>query len=50
LVKPEEVSDDRLVILSQKITSALEEKVSYAGQIKVTCVRETRASEVTKAK
>jgi ribonuclease Y len=50
LVKPEEVSDDQLIILAQKITSALEEKASYAGQIKVTCIRETRASELTKAK
>jgi len=50
LVKPEEVSDDQLVVLAQKITSALEEKASYAGQIKVTCIREIRASEVTKAK
>jgi len=50
LVKPEEVSDDQLVVLAQKITSVLEEKASYAGQIKVTCIRETRASEVTKAR
>ena len=50
LVKPEEVSDDQLIILAKKITSALEEKASYAGQIKVTCIRETRASELTKAK
>jgi len=50
LVKPEEVSDDQLVVLAQKITSVLEEKASYAGQIKVTCIRETRVSEVTKAK
>jgi len=50
LVKPEKVSDDELVILANKITGVLEEKASYAGQIKVTCIRETRASEVTKAK
>jgi ribonuclease Y len=50
LVKPEEVADDELVVLANKITQALEEKASYAGQIKVTCIRETRASEVTKAK
>jgi len=50
LVKPEEISDDQLVVLAQKITSALEEKASYAGQIKVTCIRETRVSELTKAK
>ena len=50
LVKPEEVTDDQLVILAQKISSALEEKASYAGQIKVTCIRESRASQMTKAK
>ena len=50
LVKPEKVTDDELVILANKITKSLEEKASYAGQIKVTCIRETRASEVTKAK
>lgn len=50
LVKPEQISEDQLVVLAQKITSALEEKASYAGQIKVTCIRETRASEMTKAK
>lgn len=50
LVNPEEVSDDELTVLANKITKKLEEEASYAGQIKVTCVRETRASDVTKAK
>ena len=50
LVKPDKVNDDELVVLANKITKLLEEKASYAGQIKVTCIRETRASEVTKAK
>jgi len=50
LVKPEKISDDELVVLANKITHSLEEKASYAGQIKVTCIRETRASEMTKAK
>lgn len=50
LVKPEEVSDDELVVLASKIAKELGEKVSYAGQIKVTCIRETAASETTKAK
>lgn len=50
MVKPEEVSDDELTVLADKITRALEEKASYAGQIKVTCIRELRASDVTKAK
>lgn len=50
LVKPEEVTDDELVVLANKIAKELEDKVSYAGQIKVTCIRETAASEMTKAK
>jgi len=50
MVKPEEVSDDKLVVLADKIANELGEKVSYAGQIKVTCIRETTASETTKAK
>jgi len=50
LVKPEEVSDDELMVLASKIAKKLEEEASYAGQIKVTCIREIRASDVTKAK
>ncbi len=50
LVRPEKVSDNELIVLVNKITKTLEEKASYVGQIKVTCIRETRASEVTKAK
>jgi ribonuclease Y len=50
MVKPEDVGDDQLTVLAQQITEKLEEEASYAGQIKVTCVRETSASETTKAK
>lgn len=50
LVKPEMVTDDELTVLAHKISEKLEEEVSYAGQIKVSCIRETQASETTKAK
>lgn len=50
LVKPEEISDDQLVVLANKIARSLEENASYVGQIKVTCIRENRASEVTQAR
>jgi len=50
MAKPEEVSDDEMVVFADKIAKELGEKVSYAGQIKVTCIRETTASETTKAK
>lgn len=50
IVKPDLVDDNQLTILASKISHRLEEEASYAGQIKVTCIRETQASEVTKAK
>jgi ribonuclease Y len=50
LVKPESVSDKELPILAHKIREELEKKVAYVGQIKVTCIREKRVTETTKAK
>ncbi|TSC54507.1 MAG: uncharacterized protein LiPW31_66 [Microgenomates group bacterium LiPW_31] len=50
MVKPEEVPDDQLTVLLSRITQKLEEEASYAGQIKVSCIRETQATQVTKAK
>lgn len=50
LVKPELVTDEELTVLANKISRKLEEEASYAGQIKVTCIRETQATETTKAK
>jgi ribonuclease Y len=50
IVKPDEVDDDKLTVLAHDITSRLEKEAEYAGQIKVTAIREVRASETTKAK
>ena len=50
MVKPEEVPDDQLTVLLSRITQKLEEEASYAGQIKVSCIRETQATQVTEAK
>ncbi|MBI4057930.1 ribonuclease Y [Candidatus Microgenomates bacterium] len=50
MVKPEEVNDEKLTILAHDIARELEEKVSYAGQIKVTLIRELRSEATTKAK
>src|SRR3990167_4878977 len=49
-VDPNEVDDDRLTVLVHEITQKLEKEAEYAGQIKVTAVRETRAVDTTKAK
>lgn len=50
IVKPEDVSDDELTVLVRDIARKLEQGVDYAGQIKVTALRQTQASETTKAK
>ena len=50
VVNPDEVDDDKLTILAHEISRALEKEASYAGQIKVTVIRETRAVDTTAAK
>lgn len=49
-VKPQEVDDDKLTVLAHDIAQRLEKEAEYAGQIKVTVIREVRASDTTKAK
>ena len=49
IVKPEELSDDQIVILAQKIKEELEKKFDvFPGQIKITVIREKRVEAVTK--
>jgi ribonuclease Y len=50
IVKPEEVDDDKLTVLAHEIAQRLEKEAEYAGQIKVTVIREVRATETTAAK
>jgi len=50
IVKPEEVDDDQLTILVHDIAKRLEKEAEYAGQVKVTAIREVRATASTKAK
>ena len=50
IVKPEEVSDDELTVLAHEISKALEKEAKYAGQIKVTAIREVRVINTTSAK
>ena len=49
-VDPDEVDDDKLTILVHDIARKLEKEAEYAGQVKVTAVREVRAVDTTKAK
>lgn len=50
IVKPDEVDDDKLTVLAHDIARNLEKQAEYAGQIKVTVIRETRATDTTSAK
>ncbi len=44
IVEPSQVSDSEAIVLSQNIAEKLEEEAKWAGQIKVTVVRELRTS------
>ncbi len=48
IVKPLLVSDDEAKIMAKKIVEEIEKNQSYPGNVEVTVIRETRASEVAK--
>ncbi len=48
LVKPEQVSDDKMVLLAHDIAQRIENELEYPGQIKVNVVRESRATDYAK--
>ena len=48
MVKPEKVSDDKMVILARNICKKIENELDYPGQIKVNMIRESRAIEYAK--
>jgi len=50
IVNPNEVDDDKLTVLAHDIVNKLEKEAEYAGQIKVSVIREVRATETTSAK
>jgi len=48
MIKPEEVSEDEMVLLAREIAKKIESDLEYPGQIKVNLLRETRAVEYAK--
>jgi ribonuclease Y len=48
IVKPEQVSDDAMVLLARDIAKHIESELDYPGQIKVSMIRETRAIDYAK--
>ena len=48
MVKPEQVSEDQMVILARDLAKKIEEEMEYHGQIKVHVLRETKVVEYAK--
>ena len=48
MVKPEEVTEDNMIILARDIARKIENELEYPGQIKVNLIRETTAVEYAK--
>ena len=48
LLKPEVVSDDQMTILAREIAQRIEAELEYPGQVKVNCIRESRAIDYAK--
>ncbi len=48
IVKPEQVSDDQMVIIARDIAKRYEDELEYPGQIKVNIIRENRAVDYAK--
>ncbi len=48
IVKPEKISDDKMVIMARDIAKKVEDEMEYPGQIKVNLVRETRVVDYAK--
>ena len=48
MVKPEEVSEDNMILLARDVAKKIEAELEYPGQIKVNVIRETKAIEYAK--
>jgi ribonuclease Y len=47
-VEPASVDDDQALLLARDVARKIESEMTYPGQIKVTVIREMRASEVAR--
>ena len=48
LVKPEKISDDKMVLMARDIAKKVEDEMEYPGQIKVNVIRESRVVDYAK--
>ncbi len=48
IVKPEAVSDDKMVLMAHEISTRIENELEYPGQIKINLIRESRVVDYAK--
>ena len=48
LSSPDKVSDDEVILLARNVAKKIENELDYPGQIKVSVIRESRATEYAK--
>ena len=48
MVKPEEVSEDNMILLAHDLARKIESELEYPGQIKINVIRETKAVDYAK--
>ncbi len=48
MVRPEDIKDDKMVVVAREIVNKIENELDYPGQIKVHLIRESRAIEFAK--
>ncbi len=48
MVKPEIISDDKMILVARDIVKKIEDELEYPGQIKVNIIRESRACDYAK--
>ena len=48
MVRPEDIKDEKMIVLAREIANRIENELEYPGQIKVHLIRESRAIEYAK--
>lgn len=48
MISPEQVNDEKMIIIARDIAKRIEDEMEYPGQIKVSLIRESRAVEYAK--
>ena len=47
-MQPDKIGDDQVILLARSVAKKIENELEYPGQIKVSVIRESRATEYAK--